>query len=207
MDSAAARCYRIALARVFSPSCSQRSTQMKLSIYQAKILSFLFESLPTTDEVDYLEFSLSGSFSGKYRVVHSEIRDVDTPSRIVFNLPTYSQSVFLALTKTNPSETALILANLEDYERETSKALRPGETVVLPNELSSIACAPYGLVLLRAATSVDCEAIPDNKDFDERRTSFSLVVPLTKDESEIRNQLGHDALMDEFERSQKQLFF
>ena len=180
---------------------------MKLSIYQAKILSFLFESLPTTDEVDYLEFSLSGSFSGKYRVVHSEIRDVDTPSRIVFNLPTYSQSVFLALTKTNPSETALILANLEDYERETSKALRPGETVVLPNELSSTPCAPYGVVLLRAATSVDCEAIPDNKDFDERRTSFSLVVPLTKDESEIRNQLGHDALMDEFERSQKQLFF
>ena len=87
---------------------------MQLDTYQAKVLTFLFGKLPIGDAVETLEFSLSGKFTGKYRIAHSAIDRTEQQATIVFTLPTYSQSVFLALTRTNVAATARILANLKD---------------------------------------------------------------------------------------------
>lgn len=180
---------------------------MQLDKYQASILTFLFQKLPLGDDVDSLEFSLSGAFAGKYRVAYSVIQSAIQPAHLVFTLPSYSSSVFLALTRTTPDETARFLANLEDYERESSIQLKPGEVVVTPDQMHGDATAPFAVILLRTATSQECAEVPDRQYIDSKQTSFSLVVPLTKEEWELRRQLGHNALMDQFQAHQKELFF
>ena len=180
---------------------------MRLEKYQAAVLAFLFDRLPIGDDVDSLEFSLSGEFAGKYRVAHSAIESVDQTARVVFTLPSYSRSVFLALTRTKLNETARILANLEDYERESSMQLGLGEVVVTPEQVQDGADTPHAVILLRTATSLDCAKVPDSQAIDGKQTLFFLAVPLTKEEWELRRQRGHDALMDRFQDDEKELFF
>ena len=180
-------------------------TQLKK--YQASVLSMLFECLPLGDEVDTLEFSLSGTFAGKYRAGHSTIESTDKPAQVVFSLPTYSRSVFLALTRANPIETARVLANLEDYERESSLQLGLGEVVVTPDQVRRDSDTPFAVILLRTATSLDCTNVPDQQDICGQRTLFFLVVPITKGEWDLRRERGHDALMDKFQIDRKDLFF
>jgi Suppressor of fused protein (SUFU) len=180
---------------------------MKLEKYQASVLAFLFDSLPIGDDVDSLEFSLSGGFAGKYCVAHSAIKSSDQSARIVFTLPSYSQSVFFALTRTKLNDVARILANLEDYERETSMPLGLGEVVLTPEQIQHGVSNTHAVILLRTATSFDCARVPDSKVIDGKQTLFFFVVPLTKDEWELRRQRGHDVLMNWFQDNEKELFF
>lgn len=179
---------------------------VQLDKYQATVLAFLFERLPIGDDVDLLEFSLSGEFAGKYRAAHAAIESADQPARLVFSLPSYSRSVFLALTWTKPSETARLLANLEDYERESSLQLGLGEVVITPDQVRGDGDTPYAVMLLRTATSLDCAKVPDSQVLDGKQTFFFLVVPLTRAEWELRRQHGHDALMSQFQAGKKELF-
>jgi hypothetical protein len=180
---------------------------MKLDRYQAATLTFLFDRLPIGDDVDSLEFALSGKFGGMFRLAHSVIEAADRSARVVFTLPTYSQSVFLALTRTRLNETARILANLEDYERDSSMQLGLGEVVLTPEQIQRDADIPHAVILLRTATSFDCAEVPDKQTIDGKLTQFFLAVPLTTDEWELRRQFGHDALMDRFQEDEKELFF
>ncbi|MBY0248873.1 MAG: hypothetical protein K2Q17_14515, partial [Nitrospiraceae bacterium] len=175
------------------------------SKYQASILAFLFERLPIREDVDSMEFSLSGQFAGKYHVAHAAIKTVEK-ARIVFTLPSYSHSVFLALTRINATETARLLANLEDYERESAHNLRLGEVVVTPDQVLQGYEMPFAVILLRTATSSECSRVPDHHEIDGKQTFFFLVTPLTRTEWEIRRKSGHDVLMNNFEASRKDLF-
>lgn len=179
---------------------------MQLDKYQASVLTFLFEKLPIGGDVDSLEFSLSGTFSGKYRVAHTAIEDSEQQARVVFTLPSYACSVFLALTRTKQNETARLLANLEDYERESSLQLGLGEVVITPDHASA-PDAPFAVILLRTATSPDCADVPDSQIIAGQQTMFFLVVPLTAEEWELRRQQGHDALIAKFQADQKELYF
>ncbi|WP_081067700.1 suppressor of fused domain protein [Burkholderia stagnalis] len=178
---------------------------VKLEQYQAAVLTFLFDRLPIGNDADTLEFSLSGEFSGKYRVAHSCIESSGPAMRLVFTLPTYACSVFIALTRTRLNEAARILANLEDYERGSSMQLGLGEVVVTPDQELEGARMPHAVILLRTAASLDCAGVPDRHTIDGRETSFYLVVPLTKDEWELRRRRGHDALIDKFPDEAKEL--
>lgn len=180
---------------------------MQLNKYQAAVLAFLFERLPIGDDVSSLEFALSGEFLGEFRVAHAVIASSDQLSKVVFTLPTYSRSVFLALTRTKLDETTLVLANLEDYERESCMQLGLGEVVLMPKQLQDGIDAPHAVILLRTATSLDCDNVPDRESINGIRTLFFLAVPLTKDEWELRKQHGHDELMDRFHDCGKELFF
>ncbi|WP_175874371.1 suppressor of fused domain protein [Burkholderia sp. BCC0397] len=179
---------------------------MTLEQYQAAVLSYLFGRLPIGNDVDTLEFSLSGEFSGKYRVAHSRIESSGPAMRLVFTLPSYTRSVFIALTRTRLNEAARILANLEDYERESSMQLGLGEVVITPDKRLNGADVPYAVILLRTVTSFDCANVPDRYILDGRETLFYLVVPLTKDEWELRRLRGHDALIDKFQDEGKELW-
>lgn len=180
---------------------------MPINKHQASILAFLFDRLPIGDDVDSLEFSLSGVFKGKYHAAHAAIESEDQEVRIVFTLPSYSSSVFLALTRTRPGETARLLANLEDYERESSLGLGLGEVIKTPQLAQRDPETPFSVILLRTTTSLDCAEVPDRQEIDGKPMSFFLAVPLTKAEWELRRQFGHDALMDKFQTEGKQLFF
>ncbi|MBN3837747.1 suppressor of fused domain protein [Burkholderia sp. Ac-20344] len=82
-----------------------------------------------------------------------------------------------------------------------------GEVVVMPDQATEGADMPYAVILLRTATSLDCEGVPDCYEIDGKQTQFYLAVPLTKDEWELRRQRGHDALMDQFQDEEKELLF
>lgn len=180
---------------------------MSLNKYQSSVLAFLFDRLPIGEDVDSLEFSLKGDFHGKFSAAHAPIEIGDRSVRVVFNLPRYSRSVFLALAKKTSQETARILANLEDFERESSTSLGLGEVVVLPGELQKESQNIYAVILLRTATSLDCKEVPDQQEIAESQTSFFLVVPITEEEWNLRQSHGHDALMDKFQSDDKQLSF
>ncbi|KWO37708.1 hypothetical protein WT97_25950 [Burkholderia sp. MSMB1459WGS] len=66
---------------------------------------------------------------------------------------------------------------------------------------------PYAVILMRTATSLDCAGVPDHQMIGGKQTQFFLVVPLSRDEWELRRQSGHDALIDRFRDDQKELFF
>lgn len=194
-------------AQSFQIRLGCKNTAMLPIKYQASILTFLFDRLPIGEDVDSMEFSLSGQFAGKYHIAHSAIETATGDAHIVFTLPCYSHSVFLALTRINVAETARLLANLEDFERESSQDLRLGEVVITPEQELRDHEMPFAVILLRTATSLECARVPDSWEIDGKRTSFFFVVPLTMAEWELRSKSGHDALMEKFEASGKELFF
>ena len=128
---------------------------MELGQYPAAVLTSVFEAADTSDSVDWFEFSLAGEFAGKFVVAAAAIGA--DGEHIIFNLPTYSTDVFVGLTRGYPTDGALILANLEDYERENDLRLRLGEAIVLPTP----AVGQFAVLLLRTTTSADAAGIPD----------------------------------------------
>ncbi|MBO9602146.1 MAG: hypothetical protein J7496_06530 [Novosphingobium sp.] len=176
---------------------------MELNHYQANVLKLIFERTGIERDMDILRFSLAGDFKGQYVIAVSECDVGD--SYIAFNLPSYSSSVFIAITKADVKLAALILANLEDYERETNGVLRLGEAVIMPNPNNDFEI-PYAVLLLRTGTLIDIAEIGDVETISDRETSFFFVVPLDRDEHDLRATLGHDALLDTFEAQQKDIF-
>lgn len=151
------------------------------------------------DDVDALRFSLAGD-TNPFIVVGAPFGG---GGYIALNLPTYSTSVFLALASGDLKTIALILANLEDYEREHGVSLAQGEAVVLPQEPEVI--SPYAVLLLPTAILSEVANVPDCETIAGRHTSFLLAVPLTKDEYAFRRQHGHDSLMERFEADNKNI--
>ncbi|MBP7336469.1 hypothetical protein [Niveispirillum sp.] len=165
----------------------------------------LFEKLPIPGDVDWLDFSLSGDFSGKYVCGYSRIADMN--GYVVFNIPTYGSSVFLALTEGSPKEVALILANLEDYERENNIDLGLGEVVVTPAGSVRDMPVPFAVILLRTASSPICGDVPDQMVIEGKPTRFLFAMPISEKDHQLRREQGHDALMDVFEAEDRDIVF
>jgi Suppressor of fused protein (SUFU) len=184
---------------------------MQLTKYQAALAAFMFDHLPIGEgvDLDILEFSLEGDFFGKYHAAHCSLESFLDSERVVFTLPSFSKSVFVALCRGSAKRVARLLANLEDYERERSIQLGLGEVVVTPDQLVEQigSLEAHAVILLRTATAIDCAQVPDCEIIDGRETSFLLVLPLSAEEYEIRRRLGHDALMDKFQIDGKDIFF
>ena len=178
---------------------------MQLNKYQAAVLEALFDKLPIGEEIESLEFSLAGEFRDKFRAAFAKLKSTD--DYVVFNIPTYCRCVFIGLAHTNPKMVALYLANLEDYARESAVDPRLGEVIVTPAGMLPEGSAPFAVILLRPATSLDCAELPDELLIKGHLTSFLLAVPLTKEEHELRQLRGHDALLDAFESGQKDILF
>ena len=174
---------------------------MELEKYQAAVLATVFERADISDSVEWFQFALSGDFRGQFVAVAAKVGTAG--ERIVFNLPTYSTDVFVGLTDKDPKAVALILANLEDYERENGLRLRLGEAVVIPTSTE----APFAVLLLRPATLLDAAALPDAAEIAGRPTAFLLAVPLSREEYDFRAAHGHDGLLDHFEEVGKSLAF
>ena len=170
------------------------------------MLSYIFDRLPIDDAIDTLSFSLSGNFRGNF---YSGIGVVEGKSsdRIVFSIPQYNDSVFFALTRSDASHVARILANLEDYERETGNKLNFGEIIDIPasNEKMDDLCS--SVMILRTATAPYLRNVPDKEVIGGNEINFLFAIPLSRDEVIFRNNFGHDRLMDEFAKTSKNIFF
>jgi hypothetical protein len=164
----------------------------------------MFEQTAIADPLETFRFSLSGDFSGQFCVAGGRVGE--DGEHVVFNLPTYSTSVFIALSDDSPLNTGLILANLEDHERESGAQLALGEVVIIPRGAAQ-PIAPYAVLLLRTATLADVARVPDRAEIAGHPTTFFLAVPLTKAEYDYRAEHGHDALLDLLETENKSLAF
>ena len=178
---------------------------MKLTPYQAKILEFLFGCLPMGEGVDTLDFALKGDFRGRYFAAHAPLKDSD--ASVVFNLPIYSESVFIGLSRSDPKHTSLLLANLEDYERESGLRFKSGDVAKIPARASGNADPPFALLLMKTAVASECANVPGHIRIAGKDTSFFLVVPISEGEDRIRAESGHGALMEAFEGTNKDIFF
>src|ERR1044072_192629 len=113
---------------------------MKLNEIQAQVVAYLFEQLPLEDPIDTLDFSLSGEFKGRFVCVEAKVQGTESDTSLVANLPSYSNTVFIPFTRGHAREAALILANLEDYLRETQRTLAAGDVIILPADQAAAKC-------------------------------------------------------------------
>ena len=180
---------------------------MKLEKFQAAITAALFEQLPISGDVKSFDFSLFGEFTGAFRAGYATLNADSEQVEIVFNLPSYSDSVFLAVNRSDPKVTARVLANLEDYERESRVRLELGDVVLLSNESDSDVKLPFAVILLRTASSLDLSSVPDRLLLGGREARFFLAMPLSEPEWLLRGEKGHDALIDTFVEKDKSLAF
>jgi hypothetical protein len=175
---------------------------MELNHHQASVLKLIFERADIEGDMDILRFALAGEFQGSYVIAATE-RSSDG-SYIAFNLPTYAPAVFVARAKSNIKAVSLIIANLEDYARESARPLHLGDAVIMPGTSGEWE-TPYAVILLRLETLTDTAGVPDVELIADRETSFFLVVPLDQEEYRLREDFGHDALLDAFEFRSKDI--
>lgn len=171
---------------------------------QASVLAFVLKRVEAEDEIEILEFSLAGEFSEPFRVAVLGI-GVDDSGRslnAVVTLPLHSNGVFIAITAGKVREVARMLANLEDYERDSACKLRPLECVV-----ADVVRGVKALFLLRTASYDAFAGIPDTASINDKEVRFSLVIGLDESEYATKNAAGVDGLLDRFQESEKSLLF
>lgn len=176
--------------------------EVSLQKDQAAVLAFVLEHVEATDEIEVLEFALAGEFGEPFRaaVLGMGIDDDGRFLSAVVTLPTHSDGVFLGITAYRVREVARMLANLEDYERDTGRKLYPLECVVTdgPEEIKA-------LFLLRTASHGGLASIPDVAVINGKERRFSLVIGLNDREYSTKVGTGADALLDMLQESDKSL--
>lgn len=176
---------------------------------KGKLLTYLFSRLDIGDELDTMEFQLEGGGPNKkFQIAYGKIKVGDEEIIVLFSLTTASNNIFFALTYERERDAAVIIANIEDYESQTSTHLHAGEVVVMPPVTSSQdGDGPYGVLLIRTASSPILKKIPDKQVIGDVEIQFHLVVLLSKDDFEYRKKFGHDALMDRWDNEGRDIAF
>jgi hypothetical protein len=178
-----------------------------LNELQKAIGAFLIERVPALGAAQLLEFALAGG-SARYRAAHTLVGDPAEQVRVVYSIPQLTNHVFFALTLGQPMDVASLLANLEEYEHDKKSALVHGEVVITPHDpFWNGKHAPHAIILLLVDVADDLVAIPGNADIGGQQITFSLAVPLSKEETDHLARFGHDALIDLFQETGKELFF
>ena len=180
---------------------------MKLNELQAQVLAYLFENLSLEDPVDTLDFTLSGEFTGRYICIEAKVQGTETDSSLVANLPSYSNTVFITFTRGRARQAALILANLEDYLRETQRALAEGDVVVLPACQADLDhSSPHAVMLMNTRVSPELQDLSGVLTLRSGAVNVFYALGLNQQEYECLNAQGFDTLMDQFVESGKDLY-
>jgi len=170
---------------------------VKLPRFQAAVLAKVFDSAPIHEEAVTLEFKLSDS-ADVFHVAYARLTDEAgyRDSYLVFSLASVANRVFMTVTAGRPREVARALANLEEYDRQTS--LSGGSVIRVPDQFFGT----HGLtavLLLRPSTLNGFDDVEDSSEVQGRRLDFSLTLFLTEAELEFKRLHGHDALMSRFD--------
>jgi len=185
----------------------KRIKYVKLNELQAQVLAYLFENLSLEDPVDTLDFTLSGEFTGRYICIEAKVQGTETDSSLVANLPSYSNTVFITFTRGRARQAALILANLEDYLRETQRALAEGDVVVLPACQADLDhSSPHAVMLMNTKVSPELQDLSGVLTLRSGAVNVFYALGLNQQEYECLNAQGFDTLMDQFVESGKDLY-
>lgn len=176
--------------------------QPNLNKFQATLLVKLFESLSVHEDADIFEYDLEPNT----KLTLGSIK-LGENSCVIFTLPEFSGNVLVALCKNNSKELRDYLANLVEYELENKLKLMLGDVVLTPQATSAIGSSPHSCVLLRTATSPKLKCLLDVVDLEIVTIRFLMVVPLAEQEWLTRKASGHDAMIDEFIATEKNLEF
>lgn len=181
-----------------------KGPEMLLPNVQAAVLAFVLGHVEAANDIEVLEFALAGEFAEPYRaaVLGIGIDDEGRALSVVVTLPMHSTGVFLGITAGRVREVVRMLANLEDYERDTDRALQPLECVVVDGAETFKA-----LFLLRTASHDGLSGIPDVAAINGKEIRFALVIGLNESEYATKVECGANALMDRLEASGKDLLF
>jgi hypothetical protein len=173
---------------------------------RSMMLAQLAKVLPFVDLIETRSFFLEGSDEEFFTAYGEAVLDDDRVS-IVFNVPSSTDSVFIAITRKAEEDVCRIVANLEDYEREKSICLTAGDVVILPEGRVDIHTYPYAAILLRTESSPILASLPDEAIVGGVLRKFYLTVPLNNSEYKFRLKFGHDDLMERFDSENKHLDF
>lgn len=183
---------------------SKEEIEVSLSKDQAAVLSFVIEHTDVADEIEVLEFALEGEFAEPFRaaVLGLGVDEEGNSLSAVVSLPAHSYGVFLGITASRPRDVARVLANLEDYERDTALKLHPLECVVTdgPGEVRA-------LFLLETASHQNLARIPSVAVVNDNERRFALVIGLNEAEYQTKVQFGVNALLDFLQDSDKSVVF
>ncbi len=173
---------------------------------QLEILKYVYSAINMQGYFAYFESRLDVD-GESFVVIHGfmAIADLGTMN-VLFNLPTKTSSVFLAITENRFAEVARILANVEDYQRANGRPIGFGETMGLdgtfPSMLPQEASA---LIFLPCSISLDLEPLTDDFLLDGEKVKFALVVPITDDDIRVRHEQGLDALVSRWDEAGKNI--
>jgi hypothetical protein len=120
----------------------------------------------------------------------------------VFSLPTVGHNIYVTVTAADQMVVRRVLADLEETEADSSVSLG---NVLLLKAPELLAANIVGVLLLLPATSNMLNHLPLDLKVGEKGYRFLLVVFLTREEHGIWRTQGHDALMDFYSRSGKDL--
>lgn len=143
------------------------------------------------------EANLSGhEYSDGFRSGHILVGDDSDPIQVVFSFPRESDDCYLMITDGDAECLAKEMAALQEYnEREAH--LCKGHTVPTENSyLNDVGWNSFLITTPRFSYS----DFPLSQEIDGREVRFHLALPLTQDERSIKVKDGLDALIDEFER-------
>lgn len=120
----------------------------------------------------------------------------------VFSLPTEGRNIYVTVTDGDREVIGQVLATLEDLEVESSIHLGNVQLLDSP-ELRKRDIV--GVILLMPRTSNALKHLPLDITVGNTQYRFLLVVFLSTRENEVRKTQGHDALMDFFSSTGKDL--
>lgn len=180
--------------------------KLRLDNRQLEILKYVYSALKMQGDVDYFESRLDVD-GESFVVIHGilAIADLGTMN-VLFNLPTKTSTVFLAIAENSLAEVARILANVEDYQRANGRHIGFGETMGLDGTFPSIfTLQASALIFLPCSVSLDLQPLTDDFLLDDEKMTFVLVVPITDDDIRIRHEQGLDALFSRWDEVGKNI--
>ena len=169
----------------------------------AALIQFVSSCVDVAEEFETIGFSLQGAFDGDFCAIAAKLQA--NVGSLVLALPRNSAHVFVALTHGNTHEVARLLANVQDCERQAGRPVLEGEAIIFEPVADTADEAPCALLLLSVATSVDLARLPKVAAINGKAVHFQLVMLVTGAEMRIREQGGHDALMDHFAEADRSL--
>jgi hypothetical protein len=140
--------------------------------------------------------------NGKKRYQAVALSKEDANVACVFSLPTNGRNIYVTVSDGDRGVLRRVLATLEDMEAESPVLL--GNVLLLDSsELRERDIV--GLILLPPNTSNVLSHLPLDITVGNIQYRFSLIVFLSKTEHEVWKAKGHDALMDLFANTDKDL--
>ncbi|MES2318408.1 MAG: hypothetical protein V4631_13045 [Pseudomonadota bacterium] len=138
------------------------------------------------------------------RKQHSVMFDCkfDETAKLFLSLPTITKNIYVTITDGDPKLVRYVIGAIEDHEIEECAHI--GDVILLdaPALRKFSIC---GVMLLAASLFHALDHVPNHLIFDGEEYKFVSVCFLTDFEHGLWKQEGHDALMDYFTKTEKDL--